>query len=176
MTGMVRTRGPLRLLVTMNRPLSVSIQQQTRNISRSRTQVWCEKKTVGYSCDQLFRVVSEVEHYHKFIPYCKKSVVTIRQPDSLSANLVIGFRPFLNLSYTSHVTMIRPHLVTAVCKDMSLFQHLHTVWKLNPIQSRPDCCEVDFAVSFKFLSAGHSYVARLVLDEVVKKKHGGIHQ
>ena len=41
--------------------------------------------------------------------------VNYRQGSSLCANLVIRF-PFVNISYTSHVTLIEPYLVTAVCK------------------------------------------------------------
>lgn len=135
-----------------------------------QTQVWNEKRVVGYSCKQLFTVVSEVEKYCEFIPYCKKSVVTLRKGSSLSANLLVGFQPFLNISYTSHVTLIEPYLVTAVCKDMKLFEHLRTVWKFSPLESTTSpCCEVDFAVSFKFLHDHHSTIARLVLDEMVKK-------
>merc|ERR1711872_488136 len=72
---------------------------------------------------------------------------------SLSANLVVRFQPFFNLSYTSHVTLIQPHLVTAVCKDMNLFDHLHTVWKFSPVENHPENTQVDFVVAFKFKNA-----------------------
>merc|ERR550534_2298957 len=115
-----------------------------RNLSHE-TQVWNERRVVGYSCDQLFSVVSQVEKYQEFIPYCKKSVVTLRKDSSLSANLVVGYQPFFNISYTSHVTLIKPYLVTAVCKDMKLFDHLHTVWKFTPEPDNPSLTLVDFA-------------------------------
>jgi len=133
------------------------------------SQVWSEKRIVGYSCDQLFNVVSKVENYPEFIPYCKKSVVTLRRDSSLSANLVIRFQPFFNISYTSHVTCVKPYLVTAVCKDMKLFEHLHTVWKFTPDKDNPKNTQVDFAVSFKFQNYYHSYIAALFIDDIVKK-------
>jgi coenzyme Q-binding protein COQ10 len=132
-------------------------------------QVWNEKRVVGYSCEQLFNVVSKVERYQEFIPYCKKSVVTFRKDASLSANLVIRFQPFFNISYTSHVTCIKPYLVTAVCKDMKLFEHLHTVWKFTPHKDNPNNTQVDFAVSFKFQNSYHSFIAALFIDDIVKK-------
>ena len=132
--------------------------------------VFNEKHLVGYSCSNMFAVVSDVEHYHEFVPYCRRSVVTLRKPSMLSANLVVGFQPFLNLSYTSHVTLVEPHLVTAVCSDQTLFEHLKTVWKLNPTaDGAPEACVVDFAVSFAFLNPGHSYVARMFLDSIVRE-------
>jgi len=133
------------------------------------SQVWNEKRVVGYSCDNLYNVVSQVEKYQEFIPYCKKSVVTLRKENSLSANLVIRFQPFFNLSYTSHVTHIKPYLVTAVCKDISIFEHLHTVWKFTPDALNPNHTLVDFAVSFKFQNSYHSYIAALFIDDIVKK-------
>ena len=122
------------------------------------------------SKEKMFSVVADVENYHKFVPYCRKSTVTLKEDTRLSANLVVGFQPFFNISYTSHVTLLKPFLVTAVCKDVRLFDHLKTVWKFNPTKSDdPDACLIDFAVSFSFKSSSHSMVAKLFLDSIVKQ-------
>jgi len=131
--------------------------------------VFSEKRVVGYSPEQLYKVVADVESYHKFVPYCRRSVVTLKKPNRLSANLCVGFQPLLNLSYTSHVTLIEPHLITAVCKDVKIFDHLKTVWKFDPIKDDPKACKIDFAVSFSFISSTHSMVSRLFLDSVVRQ-------
>jgi len=129
--------------------------------------VYGERRLVGYTPEQMCGVVAGVEHYFEFVPYCRRSVVTMRQPGLLSANLVVGFPPLLHLPYTSLVTIIHPHLVTAVCRDVALFDHLKTVWKFNPVKEGSGC-EIDFAVSFSFLSSSHSTVARLFLDSLVR--------
>lgn len=132
--------------------------------------IFSEKRIVGYSKEKMFSVVADVENYHKFVPYCRKSTVTLKEDTRLSANLVVGFQPFFNLSYTSHVTLLKPFLVTAVCKDVRLFDHLKTVWKFNPTKSDdPNACLIDFAVSFSFKSSSHSMVAKLFLDSIVKQ-------
>ena len=144
---------------------------QRRYLSDSKNVIiFSEKRIVGYSMDKMYKVVSDVEKYHKFVPYCRKSVVTLNQEDRLSANLVVGFQPFFNLSYTSHVTLVKPFLVTAICRDVRIFDHLRTVWKFNPTKSNdPNACLIDFAVSFSFKSSSHSMIAKLFLDSIVRQ-------
>ena len=81
-------------------------------------------------------VVADVASYSQFVPYCRRSVVTIQKPKMLSANLVVGFPALITLSYTSHVTILSPNLVTAVCGDVKMFKHLKTVWKPAPTGSQ----------------------------------------
>ena len=132
--------------------------------------IFSEKRIVGYSQEEMFSVVSDVEKYHKFVPYCRKSTVTLNEDCKLSANLVVGFQPFFNLAYTSHVNLVKPFLVTAICKDVRIFDHLKTVWKFNPTKSKnPDACLIDFAVSFSFKSSSHSMIAQMFLDSIVKQ-------
>ena len=41
----------------------------------------------------MYNVISEVEHYHLFVPWCQKSRVLKRQgPTYLEAELVVGFQ------------------------------------------------------------------------------------
>ena len=131
------------------------------------TTVYSEKRIVGYTPAQMCGVVADVASYSQFVPYCRRSVVTIQKPKMLSANLLVGFPALINLSYTSHVTILAPNLVTAVCGDVKMFKHLKTVWKFTPSSDKG--CEIDFAVSFAFTNPSHSYIARLFLDSVVRE-------
>ena len=47
----------------------------------------------------MFGVVSEVQHYHKFVPWCKKSKVNFADDEYLDADLSIGFPPLFGESY-----------------------------------------------------------------------------
>ena len=70
--------------------------------------LYSEQRIVGYSCEQMFSVVSEVERYHSFVPWCKKSVVkkSKKSDEQFVAELIVGFPPF-GESYTSTVTLVR---------------------------------------------------------------------
>ena len=73
-------------------------------------------------------------------------------------------------SYTSQVTFFPPHIVTAVCTDMNLFNELKTVWKFGRgLEENADSCSLDFAVSFQFKRSAHAYLSKMFFDEVIKR-------
>lgn len=117
--------------------------------------------------DQMYTVVADVENYHKFVPFCKKSKVYNRKQGFLQADLVIGFPP-INEKYTSNVTLVKPSLVKAECSDGRLFSYLLNYWKFSPgVKDIPQSCVIDFEVSFQFKSAIHSQLANFFFDQLV---------
>lgn len=122
--------------------------------------------------DQMFEVVSDVENYYKFLPWCKKSVILKRAPGNLKADLIIGFPP-INESYTSNVTLVKPNLVKAECVDGRLFHHMLTLWRFSPgLKREQQSCVVDFQITFKFRSALHSHFSNLFFDQVARQMEG----
>lgn len=117
----------------------------------------------------MFYVVSDVKNYKHFLPFCKKSDITLKTENFLKASLMIGFPP-INENYTSKVTMIYPRLVKAECRDGRLFDHLDTLWLFGPgLKNNPETCVIDFSLSFEFKSAIYSHLSNLFFNEIVRQ-------
>lgn len=117
----------------------------------------------------MYSVVSDVQNYHKFVPFCTKSIILSERHEFLKANLEVGFPP-IRENYTSHVTLIRPQLVKAICTDGKLFTYLENKWKFAPgLTSNPQTCIIDFTIDFEFKSFLHSQLANMFFDQLVKQ-------
>nr|XP_021181308.1 coenzyme Q-binding protein COQ10 homolog A, mitochondrial [Helicoverpa armigera] len=151
-------------------------EQQKRTFlsfpQNARTREYRGRQLVGHTMDQMFEVVSDVENYCNFLPWCKKSIVSKRNPRNLQADLIIGFPP-INESYTSNVTLLKPHLVKAECLDGKLFHHMLTLWRFSPgLKREQQSCVIDFQITFEFRSAFHSHLSNLFFDQVARQMEG----
>merc|ERR1712226_1187122 len=131
---------------------------------------YSERRVLGYTMDQMYEVVAEVEKYHEFVPWVTQSVVDQhrRRPRHFKCKLTVGFPPVVE-RYTSIVTTSRPHLVKADCSDGKIFNSLTNLWKFYPgIEGNPKTCTIVFSVQFEFRNQLHSHIARMFFDEVVR--------
>ena len=121
--------------------------------------------------EELFKIVAEVELYKNFLPYCTTSVITSRNsPNFFTADLTIGISPFLEESFSSHITVKSPTQVKLVFVRGNLFNHMETILKFSPgINSGTKNCGLDLYMSFELRSLLHTQFLKIVLNEIADK-------
>ncbi|EPS98783.1 hypothetical protein FOMPIDRAFT_1125749 [Fomitopsis schrenkii] len=111
------------------------------NGSDSAQQTYNERKILPYQPSQLYNVVTDVDSYPEFLPFCASARVLSRVPASadkpltMQAEMSVGFLS-LKESYISDV-ICRPNQSVEVTAASStpLFRTLKTVWQFQPANS-----------------------------------------
>jgi len=135
----------------------------------------------SFPASHVFRVVSNVDEYKSFVPWCVGSRVLGPAPGgapggapgarALDAELQVGFALFTE-RYTSRVTLVPDRRVLAEARDTNLFVSLSNAWAFEPGPGGPGTTALDFSVDFQFRSPLYAHAATLFFNEVVLKMGG----
>ncbi|KAI9317043.1 cyclase/dehydrase, partial [Dichotomocladium elegans] len=135
-----------------------------------------------FSQAQVYNVVSNVEQYKDFVPYCTHSHVygshqIGNNTTVFDGELGVGFKMFEE-KYMSRVTCEPHRYVQAISKDAELFKELVTTWRFTPNlppsqRTHPDAihhpsCYIDFEILFEFASPLHAHASSVFFDQVSK--------
>ena len=103
---------------------------------------------IGYSAQQMFDLVEDIEAYPRFLPWCERTQVDYRDARKTIATLHINY-----LSVKSHFT-------TENEKDAPLFMCLKLVdgpfrrlegsWRFRPLDEH--ACKIEFQLGYEFSS------------------------
>lgn len=123
-----------------------------------------KSRTILFSCEQMYRLVNEVEHYDQFLPYCTESIVHHRDNDEVQATLVIGAagisKSFTTRNRLQMNKMIEIHLVDGP------FKHLEGYWRFDPID---EGCKISFDLEFEFAGKMISMFLGPIFEQVTDK-------
>ncbi|CDK26570.1 unnamed protein product [Kuraishia capsulata CBS 1993] len=110
-------------------------------------------KKLSYPQELLYDIISGVDKYHEFIPYCTHSFVNARDAEGepIEAGLDVGFSAF-HETFVCKLSCERPEKVKATSITESLFESLDTDWTIKPLsgQGEREVCQVDLVLSYEF--------------------------
>ena len=108
-----------------------------------------ETKILPYSAEQMFNLVSNIEGYPDFLPWCVGARIINRDNEKqiVLAELVIGFKS-LRESFVSRVKLSKAERIQ-VTYEKGPFRNLENCWEFV------DCregCAIKFKIDFEFKS------------------------
>ncbi|HKW38054.1 MAG TPA: type II toxin-antitoxin system RatA family toxin [Burkholderiales bacterium] len=117
---------------------------------------------VSHSAHQMFALVSEIESYPEFLPWCDRARVSERGPGRTVATLRINFRGLTEEFTTENLDRGKERI------DMKLvsgpFRSLEGSWRFTPLSDW--ACKVELSLRYEFASALLEKVIGAVFDEI----------
>ena len=112
-----------------------------------------ETRVFPYQPIDIYRLVTNIEAYPEFLPWCAAVRVLARGETGVNAEMVIRYKA-LSERFVTRVTQKPPTSTTPGYVDVNLvegpFSHLHNRWELKP---HPQGTEIHFTIEFTFRSA-----------------------
>ena len=122
-----------------------------------------ERRILKHKPLNLFNLVSDVKKYPEFLPWCLGARVKNFSEYKLDADLIIGFKIYKEV-YSSQILLdYANYKITVDYKD-GPFQHLNNYWIFK---DKPEGCEVEFMVDFKFKSNFLQSIMETLFTEAV---------
>ena len=122
-----------------------------------------EQKFVPFTPDQLFAMVSDVQSYPKFLPWCVGARIRSADDELIVADLMIGYK-LLRERFTSRVTLDREKWKIETEFTDGPFKFLRNQWEFK---SCPEGCQIVFLVEFEFRSTVLQKLVSVLFNEVV---------
>jgi len=129
------------------------------------------KKSVllWYTPREMYELVTAVEHYPEFLPWCNKVEVLARDGDTVTARLHLAYagvrHAFTTRNRNEDGRSVRMELVDGP------FSHLDGLWQLQPltkpgVEGEAAACKIAFELSYAFNSGALEAVVSPVFDRI----------
>ncbi|MDH3596430.1 MAG: type II toxin-antitoxin system RatA family toxin [Rhodospirillales bacterium] len=127
-----------------------------------------ERRIIGYSPEQLYALVADIERYPEFLPWCIAARLRGREGDLLVADMVIGFK-MIRERFTSRVRLDEAGRCIDVSYVEGPFKYLNNHWVF---EDHPEGCVIDFYVDFEFRSRLLQKMMEALFHEAVRRMVG----
>jgi coenzyme Q-binding protein COQ10 len=123
-----------------------------------------ETRFLPHTADQLFDLVSDVEDYPNFLPWCVALRVTSHEDNVIRADMVVGFK-MIREKFTSKVTLTPKERIDVEYLD-GPFRYLENRWLFI---EKEGGCEIDFFIDFEFRSRLLQKIMEPLFHEAVRR-------
>ena len=125
-----------------------------------------ETRTLPYTAELMYAIVSDVEKYPEFLPWVTALRITRRISDRVvDCDMRVGFSGF-NESYISRVSLDPAARSIDVVQTEGPFRRLENHWRFVP---RGGNCEVEFSIAFEFKNPLLNMVAGKAFERVMMR-------
>ena len=127
---------------------------------------------VGYSAEQMYNLVNDVEQYPKFVPNCKHAAVITRDEFSLSATLEIAKSGVAKSLSTSNTMTPFQHIHIELLNGP--FKHFQGDWRFTPLND--SACKIELDLEFEFSNKLASIAFASVFNQLAQSMVGAFTQ
>jgi len=128
--------------------------------------IYQDRLTVDFCSELLFDIVTDVEKYRDFLPWCKKVEIVHCKSQQIIADTTISFKG-MNFSYVSEIECKKPEGeldgLVKITSTAGVFKRLYSTWKFTKESANKSI--VEFYIEYEFKSR----VLQLLLNFVYKK-------
>jgi ribosome-associated toxin RatA of RatAB toxin-antitoxin module len=124
------------------------------------------KKSVllWYSPREMYELVTGVEQYPKFLPWCERAEVLTSDERGMTARLHLAFAG-VHHAFTTRNEHRRDELVTVQLVD-GPFSLLDGTWRFAPLGTGGHACRIEFDLRYAFKNGPLELVVSPVFDRV----------
>jgi ribosome-associated toxin RatA of RatAB toxin-antitoxin module len=129
------------------------------------------KKSVllWYTPREMYELVTAVERYPEFLPWCNKVEVLAREGDTVTAKLHLSYAGVKH-AFTTRNTNEPGRSVRMALVD-GPFSQLHGLWQFLPLNKpgtdgEPTACKIAFELNYAFSSGALEAVVSPVFDRI----------
>ncbi len=123
---------------------------------------------IANSPHEMYALVTAVEDYPRFIPWCERAEVLERQADGVTARLHLNFLG-VRQAFTTRNTNVADQSVALKLVD-GPFSELDGLWRFVPVPNADgvaaDACRVEFELRYDFASLPLELLISPMFDRV----------
>jgi ribosome-associated toxin RatA of RatAB toxin-antitoxin module len=119
---------------------------------------------IWFSADEMFSLVTDVDRYPQFLPWCDQASVLSQEEQAMTARVGISFGG-IRQSFTTrnaHVTGRQIHMELVE----GPFSKLEGQWDFTPLGDGQRACKVEFSLRYDFNSMALAAIVGPVFDKI----------